>query len=158
MTAPVSTPRVAPVGVFLEDGFSTKIAFAIDDNVSFWEKTVAAPGVDGGDVIETSTMHNTTWRTMAPRSLLTLTEFSLTVAWDPFVYDQIISLINADDSITITFPDGDTLDFFGYMRLFEPQDLEEGSQPEANITIVPTNTDPVDGSEEAPVLTATTGT
>lgn len=53
------TTRSAPGGTKLGDGFSTKIAFAADADVSLWEKTVTPPGVDGGDAVDTSTMHNT---------------------------------------------------------------------------------------------------
>ncbi len=158
MTAPTNTPRMAPVGVRLTDGFSTTIAFAADDNVSFWEATVQAPGLDGGDPIETTTMHNTTWRQMNARSLITLMPITVTAAYDPFVYDQIIALINVEGAVSIAFPDGDTLDFFGFLQTFEPDALEEGTMPEASLTITPTNTDPVTGDEETPVLTATTGT
>ncbi len=158
MAVPVTTPRVAPVGVRLSDGFSTKIAFAQDDDVSFWELTVQPLGLSGGDAIEITTMHNVTYRTMAPRSLITATPITLTVAYDPFVYDQIIALLNVDGDITITFPDTDTLDFFGYLQEFTPSENEEGTMPQASITIQPTNFDPADGSEQGPVLTATTGT
>lgn len=158
MTAPTPTARATPDGVFLDDGFSTLVTFASNPNINFWEKVVQPPGVDGGDPIETSTMHNTTWRTMAARSLLTLTPFTITAAYDPHVYTDIIALINVPDTITVTFSDTDTIAFYAILQTFEPQDAEEGSQPEATLTIVPTNTDPVTGSEEAPVITATTGT
>lgn len=158
MAAPSSTARVAPDGIPLEDGFSTKIAFEHDPNISFWEKTVKPPGLDGGDAIDITTMHNTTWRTFAARDLKTLTEMSTTVAYDPDVYDEILAIINLEGSITVTFPDGSTLDFFGYLRTFEPNDVSEGSQPEATITIQPTNYDPTNDVEAAPVMTEVSGT
>lgn len=159
MAAPATTARVAPGGKWLENGHSTKIAFARDSDVSFWEKTVQPPGIDGGDAVETTTMHNTVWRTMAPRTLKTLTESSLTVAYDPNVYNNILnSLINQSGSITCHFPDGSTLDFFGYLKSFEPSENSEGEQPEADITIVPTNYDPVNDVESSPVLTSVAGT
>ena len=58
----------------------------------------------------------------------------------------------------ITFADGSTLAFYGYLKNFEPQDSEEGSDPEANITIQPTNWDNANSTEEAPVLVAVPGT
>lgn len=159
MTAPVTTARVAPTGLYLIDGHSTKIAFARDSDISFWEKSPQPPGMDGGDPIDVTTMHNTTWRTMRPRSLTTLTELSITAAYDPVCYTDILNnLLNQEGSITVTFSDGSTLDFFGYLKTFEPNEVEEGEQPEASITIQPTNWDPVAGSEEAPVMTSVTGT
>lgn len=158
MAAPTPTTRVAPGGIKLDDGFSTVITIALDTDISFWEKTVQPAGIDGGDAIETSTMHNVTWRTMAPRSLKTLTEMSVTAAYDPDLYNQILECINVETTITVEFPDGSTLAFYGFVKSFEPADLSEGEFPEATITIVPTNFDPVNRVEAAPVLTSVAGT
>ena len=148
-----TTTRVTPVGIHMDDGFSTKIAFAADANVSFWEKTVTPPGVEGGDAIETTTMHNVTWRTMAARKLRTLTDASITVMYDPWVFDQIVALVNIEGEITVHFPNGDTLDFWGFLKSFVPGELVEGSPPEAEITIVCTNQN-LSGVEVSPTLTA----
>ncbi len=153
MAAPATTARSTPLGIPLGDGYSTKIAFAADADVSFWEKTVGPPGLDGGDAIETTTMHNSTYRTFGARSLITLSESSTTVAYDPDLYDEAIALINVEGAITVHFPDGSTLDFFGFLRTFEPGDNEEGTQPEATLTIQPTNWDPANNVEAAPVMT-----
>jgi hypothetical protein len=143
----------------MDDGYSTKIAFALDPDVSFWEKTVQPPGLDGGDEIDTTTMHNTLYRTMAARALITLTEHSITAAWDPNVYNNIISnLINAEGSISEHFPDGSTLTYYGFLKTFEPSEHSEGEQPEATITVVPTNYDPVARVEAGPVLASVAGT
>ena len=158
MGVPTTTARIAPVGVKIDDGFSTLIAFAADADVSLWEKTVKPPGIDGGDAIETTTMHNTTWRTMAARALKTLTESGLTCAYDPVVIDQINALINVEGAITVHMPNGDTLDFFGYLKSFEIQDHVEGEQPEAQVVIIPTNVDPSDGSEASPNYKTAAGT
>jgi len=159
MAAPSSTTRATPAGIKLDDGYSTKIAFSRDSNVSFWEKTLSPPGLDGGDPIDTTTMHNLDWRTMSARQLATLSEFTCTAAYDPNVYNDIINnLLNQEGSITVHFPDGSKLDFFGYLRSFQPQDVAEGAQPEAQITIVPTNYDPTNNVEASPVLTQVAGT
>lgn len=155
----VDTTRQTPAGIKLDDGFSTKIAFERDPDVSFWEKTVQPPGYDGGDEIDTTTMHNVTYRTMSARRLKTLTEATVTVAYDPAVYTQILNnLLNQEGSVTVHFSDGSKLSFFGYLKTFEPQECTEGEQPEAEITIVPTNADPVTGAETAPTVTSVAGT
>jgi hypothetical protein len=147
------TPRSTPTGTALEDGYSTKIAFAADPDVGFWEKTVTPPGIDGGDAIEQTTMHNSTWRTFAARSLATLTDVSVTAAYDPAVYPQIVALINVEGLITLHFPDGSTLDFYGFLKEFTPGEHSEGDQPEADITIICTNRNPTSGAEVGPVFT-----
>jgi len=123
----------------IDDGFSTLISWTSDPTVLFYEKTVTPPGVSGGGEIETSTMQNTAWRTKSPKSLKTLTESSVTVAYDPATYDEIIALVNVNDSITITFPDGSTLVFWGWLDEFQPGELVEGEQPTADITIICSN-------------------
>jgi hypothetical protein len=142
----------------MHDGYSTKIAFAVDPDVALWEKTVKPPGLDGGDPIDTTTMHNSTYRTSAPRALVTLTESTFEAGYDPVVYTQLLAILNVQTSITVHFPDGGSLAFFGFLKMFEPSDLTEGEFPTASVTIVPTNVDPVNCVEASPVLVEGTGT
>lgn len=156
--APVPAARGTPAGIMLDDGYSTKIAFNANPTVSFWEKTVKPPGIDGGDGIDQTTMHNTTWRVMRSRALKTLTECTGTAGYDPNVVNQLNSLINVETTVTIHFPDGSTLAFFGYLKSIEFSDNTEGELPMINYSIVPTNFDPVGKVEAAPVLTSVPGT
>lgn len=159
MAAPTPTPRVVPPGIFLRDGFSSLITFANDTDIDLWEKTVKPPGLDGGEKVETTTMHNTTWRTFGPRELITMMAAGMLVAYDPICYDQVIAIINDPTTITVTWMEGSTLAFFGYLQKFEPTDCAEGSQPEATVVIEATNTDHENGwVEAAPVLTSVAGT
>lgn len=146
-----TTARVTPVGTHLDDGFSTKIAFAADSNVSFWERTVKPPGFEGGDAIDIVTMFNVTYRTKAPRQLIDLTDASGTAAYDPQVLDQIAALLNVNGWITAHHPNGDTWDFVGYLKTFETPEHSEGEFPLASFTIVVTNQ--LNGVETAPVFT-----
>ena len=159
MANPVTTTRLTPSGIRFPNGYSSKIAFNRDADFSFWERNVGSPGVDGGEPIDTTTMHNSTWRTMVARDLLTLTPFTVTGAIDAGVYtDSINNLINQEGSITRRLPDGSTLDFFGYLQKIEFGEFVEGEMPTATLTIVPTNYDPVNRVEAGPVLTSVTGT
>jgi hypothetical protein len=146
-----TTARVTPVGVALDDGFSTKIALAADANVSFWERSVKPFGMAGGDPIDVTTMFNTTYRTKALRQLLDGTPVSGSAAYDPQVLDQIIALVNVNGWITIHHPNGDTWDFVGGLTNFDPQEHAEGELPLANFEIVPTFR--LAGAETAPVFT-----
>jgi len=150
--------RETPTGTKLDDGFSTKIALEGDTNIDFWEKTVQPPGIDGGDSIDITNMWNSALRTKAARSLYDLTDVSLTVAYDPLVYDQIIAIINSNGQVTVTFPDTSTLTFYGYLKSFEPSELSEGEEPTADITIVCTNVNPNTDAETAPVFSNNSGT
>jgi hypothetical protein len=157
MAAPTPTARQTPAGRKLKDGFKATITFKRFPAIRLWEKSVTPPGWDGGDAIDTTTMHNSDLRTMYPRSLVTLTEASGTVAYDPKAYDEIRQAINVNDEITITYSDGSTLAFWGWLRTFEPSELQEGEFPEAEITITPSNVDD-DDAEQFPVMTEIAGT
>ena len=158
MTSPSVTARTTPSGERLRDGYQSLIAFAADADVSLWEKSVTPPGVDGGEPVDSTTMHNTAVRTKGPRALIDFSECKMTCGYDPQVYGQIIALVNVETSITIHFPDGSTLCFFGYLQKFDPKELKEGTPPEADVVIVATNTDE-DGKEATPDYdTSGTGT
>lgn len=161
MAAPATTARVESSGLKQVAGFSTQIAFSLDANVAFWEQEVQPPGYDGGDKIETSTMFNTLYETFSPRTLIEITDTSVVAAYDPLVFTEIVSLINKaipDGAVTVHFPDGSTLDFFGYLKSFIPQALVKGEQPKADIVIVCTNWDPTNSLEVGPVMTEVAGT
>ena len=138
----------------IDDGHGTTYAFADLPSVNFYEKQVTPPGLDGGGENDTTTMQNTTYRTRAPKQLVTLTESTLVAAYDPDVYDDIVGAngINNNQLITITFPDGSTLAFWGWINSFVPNEMVEGSQPTANVSIMCSNQNGA-GAETAPVFT-----
>ena len=137
----------------IDDGFATLISFAEDSDVQMWEKEVTPPGVSGGGENDTSTMHNTAWRTRAPKGLITLSECSFSAAYDPAVYDEIVAMVNVNQLITITFPDASTVAFWGWLDEFTPGANVEGEQPTADVTIIPSNQNG-SGVETAPVYSA----
>lgn len=159
MAAPTPTDRVAPTGRQLKNGFKSLITFENDSNIQLWEKSVKPPGYDGGDPNDVTTMHNEVYRTKAPGTeLIEMTDATAVVGYDPAVQDAIVQLVNNPQSITITWPDGAQLAFYGYLKSFEPGDLAERVNPEATITIVVTNVDPETCAEEGPVFVPGTGT
>lgn len=158
VTPPVATPRGTPTGIPLQDGFSTKITIAANTTVSFWEKTVKPPAIEGGDAIDTTTMFNVLWKTKAPRKLLEIPDFTITVAYDPVMYTAALSLVNVPSTITVTFPEGTTIAFYGYMKNFVPNDVSEGVFPEASVTLVVTNYDNTGKGESGPVVVNVAGT
>lgn len=145
-----------PAGTNLSDGYQTLIEFAVATTASFWEKSVTPSGYDGGDTVDNTTMRNATYRTFRPRGLISMTEMTITVAYDPVVYDaNLEALINVETTITVTFSDASTLTFFGYLRSFTPNEIVEGTQPEATLVIQPTNWDTTgDGAEAGPTYAA----
>lgn len=159
MAAPTVTALGVPAANKLRDGFSTRVTFSVDPTIEMYIKSVQPPAVDGGDMIDSTNMHNTTWRTGSPRSLATLTQATAKVAWNPISYQSVInSVLNKTGSVTYRFPDGSTLAVWAYLQKFEPSELTEGTEPEATITINHTNWDPNNHVEAGPAFTAGGGT
>lgn len=146
--APSHTTRVVPTGFKMPDGFKCVIAFSLKPTIRLWERDLTSPGIDGGDVIDTTTQHNVAWRTAFPRSLKTMTPFTFQAAFDPDVIQDLIIYINRNQAMTFWYPSGDSWDFWATMNKFEPGTLKEGEFPMATVTITPTNTD--NNMNEAP--------
>lgn len=133
----------------LDDGFSTIITLENIPTVKIYEKEVTPPGISAGGSIDTTTMRNTTWRTMSPRALKTLTPVSAKVAFATAAIPVIQAQIGINQLITITFPDQSTLEFWGWLEEFALGAFTEGTQPTATLTITPGNVDNT-GAEVAP--------
>lgn len=123
----------------IDDGFKTLITFAEDPTLKIYEKEVTPPGIEGGGAIDTTTMHNNTLRTNAPKSLKTFSPMTVVVAYDPEAYADLRDMINVNQIITITFPDQSELNFWGWVDSFVPGALTEGEQPTATVTVIPSN-------------------
>lgn len=136
---------------------------ASQETIEFEEITVTPPGVEGGDAINVHTQYSDDWLEKVPSILKEMTPMESTVAYDPAVYTNIVTAVNAEGVITIHFPfnPGDsttrpTLAFYGYLKSFIPGEMAEDGRPTASVTIQPTNRDPALGTEEDPVFTAGT--
>lgn len=164
MALPATTTRLDPAADaqgsyrYLTNGCITTVAFSAVAGYPLFEISVTPPGIDNGDEIDTTTMWNDSCRTKYPRCWDEWTPASMRVAYDPEFYGVYTSLIGVNQSVTVTFPNGDTLDFFGYMKSFIPSELEDGKFPEAEVEIVVTNWDPVNCEEWCPHFTEAAGT
>jgi hypothetical protein len=154
MAAPVATVRVTPTANKPADGFKALLTIALAPNFEFWESSIKPPSYEGGDPVDTTTMHNNTVRTKAPRDLIDMSDVTITGLFNASIYTTIRTIINKPTTITITWPDLSTLAFYGFVRVFAPGDLTEGGRMEGTITITVTNQDPTTGAEELPVYAA----
>lgn len=159
------TTRVDPQGdskIPLFDGFSTKIALALDPNICFWEKEVTPPSYDIGEKIDTTTMFNSAYMTAALQTLIENGEAQIVASYDPAVFDQMVSVVASQgaegNAWTITLPDGTTGSFWGGIRSITPQNNVKGTQPTANIVFIVTNWDSTNKQEAGPAWTQVTGT
>jgi hypothetical protein len=160
MAAPAPTVRQTPSGVKLRNGYRTLITFSIYPEMEFWEKDVTPTGFDGGDKIDQTTMWNTRMRTYSPRALVEQTDCTLTVAYDPLMYNRAQFLINIPMTITTTFSDGSTYAAYGWMKSFEPTEhVTDGEQPEAEMVICFSSEDHNAGwAEQVGILASVSGT
>jgi hypothetical protein len=141
----------------LDDGFSTIISLQNAPGIHLYERDVTPPGITAGGPIETTTMRNTTWRTMSPRALKSLSQVSSTVAYATDAYPVLIAQIGVNQQITVTFPDESYIRFWGWVEEFTPAANTEGEQPTANLVIQPSNHDN-NGLEVAPIYSETAAT
>lgn len=158
MAAPTPTTRQTPVGRVLKDGHPSKITFAADPDVSFWEKSLTPGGFDGGDAIDLTTFFNVTYRRKTPRSLIDLTACSGTCLYDPNVITQIDDLINVETTVTITFKDGTTWAEYGWLKSFTPQEMTEGEPPMADFEVELSGWDNTNNVEAGPAVASIAGT
>jgi len=135
-----------------KDGYQTCSTFGLDDNLQFWEKTVKPPSLKAGGAIDTTTMKNQTVRTRFPKSLVDIGESNMVGAWAHGTYEEIMAMIGVNQQITLTFPDGSTTVYWGWIDEFDPDDMEEGEHPTSSILIIPSNVDNT-GAESLPVHT-----
>jgi hypothetical protein len=61
-------------------------------------------------------------------------------------------MLNVNQLITLTFPDGTTIAFWGWISEFQPDSHKEGTMPLADLTLIPSNQDN-SYAETAPVIT-----
>jgi len=127
--------------MLLTDGFPTLVDIDAAVLAIMHEKGITPPTIEGGGENDTTTMRNTVWRTRFPKLLKTLGEMSFTCAYDPAVYEDLVDIINVNKEITVTFPDGTVLTFWGWLDNFAPGEIVEGEQPEATATVIASNMD-----------------
>lgn len=133
------------------DGYQTLMAFSTDSSLStvIEEINPQPSGLEGGDAIDTTTMRNSTWRTMAPQGLKTKTPITYDCAYDSLALDTLQSHINVIQQFTISFPDGSSEVIYGFLQNAIPGNNEIGARPTMSLTIVPTMQDS-SGTEQNP--------
>jgi hypothetical protein len=145
-----------PVATLLQDGFKTLIAIT-GVTALFEEIEVQPSALDAGGPISQSTMRNTRYRTSMGKKLITQGKLTVKVAYDPAVIPQMVGILGVNKSITKTFPNGNTVQFWGFVDKFTPDTMKEGDRPEATMEIEVTNLN-ASNAETGPVFTASTTT
>jgi len=123
----------------------TRIFFASTPILWFEEKSITPPAIDGGEPIDTTVDVAGTQRVSlsAPRAKVKMgTTVNLVVAYDPRVFNyhnELNRAIGLNQYISCQFPDTSELKFLGWLQTFTANAMQEGEQPEANISIIISN-------------------
>jgi hypothetical protein len=142
----------------MKDGHKCFYTFAANPKVSLWEIETTPPGLDIGDKINTTTHWNDDVVTYAAGQLLDVTDGQFTFAYDPKMLTQLLALVGVEQAITVTYPTRDTECFFGFLKSFTKNGLTRNTMPTGTATVVATNVDPINDTEEVPVITLSGGT
>lgn len=135
----------------IEDGLGTTLTWTNNSSFALYKVRIKPFGIEGGDPIDLTHLGNTAWRTKAARTLKEATAIEFTAQWDPS--DHVDAPINTLDTITITYPDGDSHEVQGYLRSLEPGDVVEGAMVECEGVIEVSCRDS-GGTETAPTYSS----
>lgn len=91
------------------------------------------------------------WRTFAPRALKSLSPVTSAVAFDFAALSSLAGAVGVNQLVTVHFPDGASILFWGWIEEFTPGAFTEGEQPTGQLVIQPSNRDEV-GLETPPVF------
>lgn len=138
-----------------KDGYGVRITLETS-SLTFLETSVTPAGIDGGDAIDVTNHSKATYREMYPRTLKEITPISATVEYDPADLASIASAVNLSQSITVSFPQGDAVVVYGFLKSFTPADMTEGEYPSADIEIIARGVDSADSEEGIVYQTTTT--
>ncbi len=136
----------------LDDGFSTTIELENIPTIKLFEKEITPSNITGGGPIDTTTMRNTAWRTMAPKKLKKMGQIMATCAYATDSFPVLFAEIGKNQRMTVTFADGSSLTVWGWLDEFTPSTVKEGDQPTAAVKFEPSMRDN-DGNEVAPLYT-----
>lgn len=100
--------------------------FAIG-SYTFRNISLAAPSIEGGDEINTTTTGNSTHRTKQARTLMENGNFSCTAFFEATEWDTISALVNTNSVCVLTVPGAGTLTFWGFLKTYTPQESGDGS-------------------------------
>lgn len=144
---PAATNLRVPAGRFLELGKQILVTIKGDgtsyNTIGLWEVSVTPVALSGGDKVGIGNQYNVKYETFVPQRLITVGDMQMTVQYDPDAYDEISQAINDNTTITIHFPNGDRLAFYGYLKDFTPGEVSRTTNPTATVVISATMFDPV---------------
>ena len=150
------------LSTIVTDGHATTIDLG---STTLQEVSISPNSISSGGEIDVTSMDNDDWRTKAPKKLHESGEVSFSAIYDPAQIGTYLSDVGRNKLIKITFANGDTLEFYGWVDSFSPSEISEGEVPTVDVTIIVSNQDGITrspdvaggytqaGDEAAPVWT-----
>lgn len=144
----------------MPEGFKSLITFSENPALNIWEIEVKQPGVKSEEAINTTTQQNITWRTMWLPQLKTLDKVTVKFAYDADVLQtDIIGMVGPrGQTVTILYPQGTKIAFYGDIESVEFDPFKEKEFPTGTMTVCPTNVDAAHGYVEAGPAFSDSGT
>lgn len=135
------------------NSLGAQLGFSLDTSVQIELKSITPPSINGGGAINISTHSSVGWMQKAPKTLKDLGDLSATVAYDTAFVAEVMAMCQVEQTLTITWKDGATLVFRGWLDAFNPSALSsEEDQPTADIVLIASNRDAA-GAVSPPVFT-----
>lgn len=122
---------------FLEDGFSTIVSLEHQLDIELYGYDVTPPGITSGGPINTTTMRNTAWRTQVHKKLKSMTPMTMTMAVVTKSIPKVQNQIGVNQLITVAFPDGLKIAFYGWIDELTFGAFREGERALATLNIIP---------------------
>lgn len=137
----------------LVDGLHNTISFLLA-NFTLECKELTVPGYDSRGGVDTTTLNNVSYVTMLPKLLKKQTDVSGVAVYNPTKLSTAASKVGITDYVTITFNDGSTFSFWGWLDKFTPNAMKEGEQPTVNFTVICGHQNPTTFAEQGPTFVA----
>lgn len=128
----------------LKDGYQTLFTAAVIVAKMYKVISLTPPALDGRGSIDQTNMESEITTQKSAKSLIDVGNFNITIAYDSKNYDftdvnSFAFWLNINGLMTLTFPDGTSVNFWGYINAFRPGENSEGNRPTAVLEIIVTN-------------------
>ena len=112
-------------------------------------KSMALPGIEGGDPIDVTSLQTTKFTAKVPGDLGNIPDLTLSAMFDPSDYTKVMAVVNSARTITFTLAattntalngvgnrtEAKTISAYGWVCDFIPQDAKTGEVPEAQLKL-----------------------
>lgn len=133
-----------------QDGYAAGLIVGTATPIVLPVVHVTPPASKGGSPVKQTTMQNQWAHTQLPAVLKEIGSSSVTVAYSSVTLAALYAAQNQNVILTLVWPTGKRLRWWGWIRDIDPQQLAIGTRPEANLTLEASNLNS-EGNEVQPL-------